>query len=50
MIHLLDLNVLIALCDPAHPSASAFETVDGSATMPLTDCWPLNSDPAIKEV
>ncbi len=42
MIHLLDVNVLIALCDPAHPHAEAARafyrdglTRDGWATCPL---------------
>ncbi len=42
MIHLLDVNVLIALCDPAHPCAGAalafFRsglTRDGWATCPI---------------
>ncbi len=44
MIHLLDINLLIALCDPAHPHAS--EAVDffdeelfrdGWATCPLVE-------------
>ncbi len=43
MIHLLDVNVLIALCDPAHPHAGAalqfFRgiTRDGWATCPLVE-------------
>lgn len=44
MIHLLDINVLIALCDPAHPHASSarrfFQTTlarDGWATCPLVE-------------
>lgn len=42
MIHLLDVNVLLALCDPAHPHASAARAFfgtnllrDGWATCPL---------------
>lgn len=44
MIHLLDINVLIALCDPAHPHAAAagrFFSADlprnGWATCPLVE-------------
>lgn len=44
MIHLLDINVLIALCDPAHPHAAAarkfFEAGlarQGWATCPLVE-------------
>jgi toxin-antitoxin system PIN domain toxin len=44
MIHLLDVNVLIALCDPAHPHAAAarqfFSTTvprQGWATCPLVE-------------
>lgn len=44
MIHLLDINVLIALCDPAHPSADGarrfyLETLVGGgwATCPLIE-------------
>lgn len=44
MIHLLDINVLIALCDPAHPHAPAARkaftadlTRDGWATCPLIE-------------
>ena len=44
MIHLLDINVLIALCDPAHPHASParhfFQSTlarDGWATCPLVE-------------
>lgn len=44
MIHLLDINVLIALCDPAHPHAAAARTAftseltrDGWATCPLIE-------------
>jgi toxin-antitoxin system PIN domain toxin len=44
MIHLLDINVLIALCDPAHPHAHAarqfFQSVlpgNGWATCPLVE-------------
>jgi uncharacterized protein len=44
MIHLIDVNVLIALCDPAHPHAEAarqfFSTVlrrEGWATCPLVE-------------
>ncbi len=44
MIHLLDVNVLIALCDPAHPHAAAALkffgggiTRDGWATCPLVE-------------
>lgn len=44
MIHLLDINVLIALCDPAHPHASSarhfFQSTlsgDGWATCPLVE-------------
>lgn len=44
MIHLLDVNVLIALCDPAHPHALAATHFfaegpmrDGWATCPLTE-------------
>ncbi len=44
MIHLLDINVLIALCDPAHPHAAAARrsfraelTRDGWATCPLIE-------------
>lgn len=44
MIHLLDFNVLIALCDPAHPHASSarhfFQSTlsgDGWATCPLVE-------------
>lgn len=44
MIHLLDINVLIALCDPAHPHSSAARsfltsglTRDGWATCPLVE-------------
>jgi uncharacterized protein len=44
MIHLLDINVLIALCDPAHPHAAAARkaftaelTCDGWATCPLIE-------------
>ena len=44
MIHLLDVNVLIALCDPAHPHAevasryfAAGPLRDGWATCPLTE-------------
>ncbi len=44
MIHLLDINVLIALCDPAHPhrpAARSFFTSglmrDGWATCPLVE-------------
>lgn len=44
MIHLLDINVLIALCDPAHPHTTAanrlFQTVlpgNGWATCPLVE-------------
>jgi predicted nucleic acid-binding protein len=44
MIHLLDVNVLIALCDPAHPhhaAAIAFFRAgparDGWATCPLVE-------------
>ena len=44
MIHLLDINVLIALCDPAHPHAAAARNFfaaglarDGWATCPLVE-------------
>jgi uncharacterized protein len=44
MIHLLDINVLIALCDPAHPHATAalgfFDEAlfhNGWATCPLVE-------------
>ncbi len=44
MIHLLDINVLIALCDPAHPHAAAARkffsaslTRHGWATCPLVE-------------
>jgi toxin-antitoxin system PIN domain toxin len=44
MIHLLDVNVLIALCDPAHPHAAAATkffsgglTRNGWATCPLVE-------------
>ncbi len=44
MIHLLDLNVLIALCDPAHPHAAAARNFfsaslarNGWATCPLVE-------------
>ncbi len=44
MIHLLDINVLIALCDPAHPQAAAARSFfsaglarDGWATCPLIE-------------
>ena len=44
MIHLLDLNVLIALCDPAHPHATAAQRFFGAslarngwATCPLLE-------------
>ena len=44
MIHLLDINVLIALCDPAHPHARAARGVFGAglarygwATCPLVE-------------
>lgn len=44
MIHLLDINILIALCDPAHPHAEAARTFfstqllrDGWATCPLVE-------------
>jgi len=44
MIHLLDINVLIALCDPAHPHAAAAGrffasglTRTGWATCPLVE-------------
>lgn len=44
MIHLLDINVLIALCDPAHPHRPAARrfltsglTRDGWATCPLVE-------------
>lgn len=44
MIHLLDVNVLIALCDPAHPQAASarhfFQSTlsgDGWATCPLVE-------------
>ena len=44
MIHLLDINVLIALCDPAHPHAAAARTFFGGglarsgwATCPLVE-------------
>jgi hypothetical protein len=38
MIHLLDINVLIALCDPAHPARAFFGASlahHGWATLPL---------------
>lgn len=44
MTHLLDINILIALCDPAHPHASAARrffstefTRDGWATCPIIE-------------
>lgn len=44
MIHLLDINVLIALCDPAHPHAAAARSFFGAglarngwATCPLVE-------------
>ena len=44
MIHLLDINVLIALCDPAHPHAAAARMCyggglarNGWATCPLVE-------------
>ena len=44
MIHLLDINVLIALCDPAHPHAMAAQRFFGAglarngwATCPLVE-------------
>jgi uncharacterized protein len=44
MTHLLDINVLIALCDPAHPHAAAARrhfstgvTRDGWATCPIVE-------------
>ena len=44
MIHLLDINVLIALCDPAHPHATAARVFyrsglaqNGWATCPLVE-------------
>ncbi len=44
MIHLLDINVLIALCDPAHPHAGSAREFfkaglarDGWATCPLVE-------------
>ncbi len=44
MIHLLDVNVIIALCDPAHPHHSSARghfvtglTRDGWATCPLVE-------------
>jgi uncharacterized protein len=44
MIHLLDINVLIALCDPAHPHAAAARAFFGAslarhgwATCPLVE-------------
>jgi toxin-antitoxin system PIN domain toxin len=54
MIHLLDVNVLIALCDPAHPHAGAalqfFRgiTRDGWATCPLSEngCIRILSQPS----
>jgi len=37
MIHLLDVNVLIALCDPVHPHHSAARRF--LATGPIRDGW-----------
>lgn len=44
MTHLLDINILIALCDPAHPHAAAARrffstgvTRDGWATCPIIE-------------